>query len=242
MFIGYNDDDPGYWILNLATGKLVRTIHVTFVESQPAHAPIAPPIAFGTSQASPPNGIKHKGAINASLSCADSTQFIVPTISPFTVIEDALEDTNPTADKDHTNRGSFSCFATAANVQCIKMTAGVFTQNKPPRPARTKLHFARSEWQLAPDEEPKTYPPAAHIPVPIDIKHALSGKYVVGWRKAIRSDFASLHRKGTFRMEYLPLGRNAIGNNWVLKMKAKPDGSRNRFKPRLVAHGFNQWT
>jgi hypothetical protein len=29
---------------------------------------------------------------------------------------------------------------------------------------------------MAPDEEPKTYPHAAHIPVPIDIKHALSGK------------------------------------------------------------------
>jgi hypothetical protein len=85
-----------------------------------------------------------------------------------------------------------------------------------------------------------TYPPAAHITVPIDIKHALSGKYAAAWRKAIRSELASLHTKGTFRMENLPLGRNAIGNKWVFKVKAKPDGSVDRFKARLVAHGFSQ--
>jgi hypothetical protein len=85
-----------------------------------------------------------------------------------------------------------------------------------------------------------TYPPAAHIPVPIDIKLALSGKYAVAWRKAIRSELAALHIKGTFRMENLPLGRNAIGNKGVFKVKAKPDGSVDRFKARLVAKGFSQ--
>jgi hypothetical protein len=48
MFIGYCDDGPSYWLLNLANGKLVRSIHVAFVESQPAHAPAAPPVACGT--------------------------------------------------------------------------------------------------------------------------------------------------------------------------------------------------
>jgi hypothetical protein len=48
-----SDDGPGYWLLNLATGKLVISIHVVFVESQPAHAPAASPVASCTSQASP---------------------------------------------------------------------------------------------------------------------------------------------------------------------------------------------
>jgi hypothetical protein len=40
-------------------------------------------------------------------------------------------------------------------------------------------------------------------------------------------------------MENLPLGRNAIGNKWVIKVKAKQDGSVDRFKDRPVAKGFN---
>jgi hypothetical protein len=85
-----------------------------------------------------------------------------------------------------------------------------------------------------------TYPPPAHIPVPVDIKHALSGKYNVAWRKPIRLELASLHNKGTFRMENMPFGCNAIGNKWVFKVNAKLDGSVDRLKTRLAAQGFSQ--
>jgi hypothetical protein len=91
-------------------------------------------------------------------------------------------------------------------------------------------HSAKSEGPAAPTSKSMTYPPAAHIPVPIDIKHALSGKYAAAWRKAIRLELASLYSKGVFRMENLPLGRNAIGTKWVFKVNAKPGGSVDRFK------------
>jgi hypothetical protein len=53
---------PGHWIHNLATGKLVRTIHVAFVEYQPAHVPTALLVAPCTSQASPPSGLESRGS------------------------------------------------------------------------------------------------------------------------------------------------------------------------------------
>jgi hypothetical protein len=244
MFIGYYGGGPGYWLLNLATGKPVRTIHVAFVESQPAHAPPTPSVPFGTSQVSPPNGLEHGGGTNANLSCVNPTHFTVLISNPSTVLQDTAKDDNhshdPPADTDHVDRESSSCFAVSAYVQRTNKTARVFTHNKPPRPPRTIAQAARQEGQHAESEEPTTYPPAAHIPVPIDIKHALSGKYVVAWRKAIRSKLTSLHNKGTFRKENLPLGRNGIGNKWVFKVKTKLDGSVDRFTARLAAQEFSQ--
>jgi hypothetical protein len=73
----------------------------------------------------------------------------------------------------------------------------------------------------------------------MDIKHALSGKSVAARRRATRSELALLHNKGTFCMETLPLGRDAIGNKWVFKVKVKPDGLVDRLEARLVAQGFN---
>jgi hypothetical protein len=156
------------------------------------------------------------------------------------VLEDTPEDDNTGPTAVHVERKVSSCFAAAVYVQRINMTATMFTQNKPPRPPHTKEHWQGTKGQPAPSEEPATYPHAAHIPVPIDIKHALSGKYVVAWRNAIRPELASLQSKGSFRMETLALGRNTIGNKWVFKVKAKPDGSVDRFKARLAAHGFKQ--
>jgi hypothetical protein len=74
--------------------------------------------------------------------------------------------------------------------------------------------------------------------MPIEVKHALSGSNVAEWRIPTCSKLAALHRKDTVRMENLPHGRSAIGNKWVFKVKAKPDGSFDRFKARLVSHGF----
>jgi hypothetical protein len=92
------------------------------------------------------------------------------------------------------------------------MKAGVFTQNKPPRPARPAPIFAGSKGPPAIEAEPYTYPPAARIPAPVASKHALSNKFDVSWQKAIRLGLASPHNNDTFCMEKLPLGRNANGN------------------------------
>jgi hypothetical protein len=74
----------------------------------------------------------------------------------------------------------------------------------------------------------------------LDIKHALNCKYARAWRKAIRCELASLHSKGTLRIENLPTRRNAIGKKWGFEVKARPGGSVDRFKARLMALGLSQ--
>lgn len=38
----------------------------------------------------------------------------------------------------------------------------------------------------------------------------------------------------------LPIGRKAIGNKWVLKIKRKTNGSIEKYKVRLVAKEYTQ--
>lgn len=38
----------------------------------------------------------------------------------------------------------------------------------------------------------------------------------------------------------LPAGKQVVGYHWIFKMKFKSDGSVDRHKARLVAHGFTQ--
>jgi hypothetical protein len=40
MLVGYYYDGLGEWIQNMVTGKLIRTTHVVFVESHPAHVAV----------------------------------------------------------------------------------------------------------------------------------------------------------------------------------------------------------
>jgi hypothetical protein len=76
--------------------------------------------------------------------------------------------------------------------------------------------------------------------VPINIKHALRCKYVAAWQNAIRSELVSLYSKETLCVENKSFERNAMGKTWVVKVATKPNGFVDRFKARLVAHGFNQ--
>jgi hypothetical protein len=86
----------------------------------------------------------------------------------------------------------------------INRTAGVFKHNKQvPR---------RLDPTSATQKGPPMYPLETHIPVLVDIIHALSNKNAANWLKAIRSKLTYLYNKGMFCKDNLPLGRNAIGN------------------------------
>src|SRR3954447_18569361 len=60
------------------------------------------------------------------------------------------------------------------------------------------------------------------------------------WLKAMKDEIDKLETLGTYQLEDLPMGRQAVGNKWVYNTKINPDGTI-RHKAQLVAQGFSQW-
>ena len=53
-------------------------------------------------------------------------------------------------------------------------------------------------------------------------------------------EFRALQRMHTWNLVTLPSGFTPVGCRWVYKTKTRADGSVERYKARLVAHGFTQ--
>lgn len=75
---------------------------------------------------------------------------------------------------------------------------------------------------------------------PKNIKEALSSEFADEWKNAMKKEYASLMKNGMWILVDKPHGKNIIGNKWVFALKKKPDGTIEKFKARLVAHGCSQ--
>jgi hypothetical protein len=60
------------------------------------------------------------------------------------------------------------------------------------------------------------------------------------WEKAMGSEINMLQCAGTWETMPHPAGKNIVGCKWVYRIKRKADGSIDKYKVRLVAHGFTQ--
>jgi hypothetical protein len=78
------------------------------------------------------------------------------------------------------------------------------------------------------DAEPKSY------------REAMRGPDSELWHQAMVREMEAHLENGTWELVKLPHGRKAIGYKWVFKVKRNPDGTVERYKPRLVAKGFGQ--
>lgn len=75
---------------------------------------------------------------------------------------------------------------------------------------------------------------------PQTIAEALGSENSDKWKEAMVREYESLMKNQTWTLVDRPKGKNIIGCKWVFSLKRKPDGSVEKYKARLVAHGCSQ--
>src|SRR5271169_5627672 len=81
---------------------------------------------------------------------------------------------------------------------------------------------------------------ASDIKIPGNLGEALDGPYGGYFSDAVHKEFKNLIHFETFELRQLPPGRKAISCKWTFKVKAKADGTIDKFKAHLMIQGYSQ--
>eukprot|EP00798_Chlamydomonas_sp_ICE-L_P017570 gene17570-biopygen26536 len=81
---------------------------------------------------------------------------------------------------------------------------------------------------------------ASDIPIPKNVKEALSSANAADWQQAMLLEVTSLSDMNSWSLADLPPGSKVIGTKWVFDIKRLVSGEIDRFKARLVAKGYAQ--
>ena len=75
---------------------------------------------------------------------------------------------------------------------------------------------------------------------PTTLQEAMASEEAEQWKQAMDEEIASLLENGTWTLEELPPGMQAIPVKWTYKLNTGANGAVERFKARLVAKGYRQ--
>jgi hypothetical protein len=108
--------------------------------------------------------------------------------------------------------------------QRVRKPPGEWWKVSQPDCAQYALHAA-----VHPDiEEPSSY------------NQAIQSNEAKHWMMAMKEEFDSLIKNGTWALTNLPPGKTVIKSRWVYKLKRGSENEIQRFKARFVAKGFSQ--
>lgn len=80
----------------------------------------------------------------------------------------------------------------------------------------------------------------AEIDEPGSFSQAINSPDKQHWEQAMKKEIASLKENSTWSLVELPIGRKAISNRWIYRVKRNAEGKISRYKARLVVRGFSQ--
>jgi len=119
--------------------------------------------------------------------------------------------------------------------QAFPANFSMVNDNEPPDQKRRITHA--SHGIIKPNPKYALLAAASDIPVPRSSKTALA---IPEWKLAMENEIKALHDNATWSLVPRQQDDNVIVTKWVFKVKAKDDGSVDRYKARLVANGMKQ--
>ena len=60
------------------------------------------------------------------------------------------------------------------------------------------------------------------------------------WKDAMMEEYQSIMKNDVWDVVPRPKGKSVVTSKWLLKIKHATDGSIEKYKARIVAHGFSQ--
>uniref|UniRef100_A0A5S6Q053 Reverse transcriptase Ty1/copia-type domain-containing protein n=1 Tax=Trichuris muris TaxID=70415 RepID=A0A5S6Q053_TRIMR len=103
-----------------------------------------------------------------------------------------------------------------------------------PQPSRSKRLVTKPKKYLT------DYVLSAEASFPTTFREAMESAEAVHWSKAMNEELCSLKENSVWSLVDLPPGKNVLNTRWVLRVKAKADGTADKYKARLVATGYMQ--
>lgn len=98
---------------------------------------------------------------------------------------------------------------------------------------------SRSGRQIRLPERYQVRQVTTEIVTPSTYEEAVSGPQQKQWETAINDELRSLALNNVWELVDTPKGANIVSCKWVFKIKRLPSGQIDRYKARLVAHGFS---
>jgi hypothetical protein len=225
LFLGYDDTSTGYRVLTLNNLRVVISLDVVFIETEsPApldqqHSSSLPVFPYAIQ---PPTVYEATNETQTDENGATTTGTGGQELENKEVI-----DNDSTADHDdHDYEPNLN-----ENYPVDQDPPNVTNRRYPLRNRVPKVIQSMKAADTGSNSE--------HFE-PTSFKKAMNCDEAHLWQASVQDEFDSHQKNGTWSLEPLPAGRQAIGTRWVFKVKPGHLTTPPRYKSRFVAKGYAQ--